>query len=130
MSIKTFLKGRAHRTKVDPLVPSYIGVYFCPVDDSLCQAVASQGTALDASTAVAGFGWDGSSLGEVGGVILGAPSFGHGCHGSLGPVKSEKLSVVRGYYRIEVGCGRVGESHIPLVEQFRQVGMVLREVVG
>ena len=76
MSFKTFLKGRARRAKIDPLVPSYIGVYFCPVDDSLCQAVASQGTALDASTAVAGFGWDGSSQGEVGGVILGAPSFG------------------------------------------------------
>ena len=70
MSIKAFLKSRPSRTKVDPLVPSHVGVYFSPIDDPLSQAVASQWTALNATTAVAGFGWNGCCLRRVGGVIL------------------------------------------------------------
>ena len=98
MSIKTFLKSRPSRTKVDPLIPSHVGVYFSPIDDSLSQAVASQGTALNVTTAVAGFGWNGGYLRGVGWIILSAPSFRHRCRSSLGPVLCEELPVVRGYY--------------------------------
>ena len=62
MSIKTFLESRPSRTKVDPLVPSHVCVYFSPIDYPLSQAVSSQWTALNATTAVAGFGWNGCCL--------------------------------------------------------------------
>ena len=70
MSIKTFLKSRPSRTKVDPLIPSHICVYFSPIDYPLSQAVSSQWTALNATTAVAGFGWNGGYLRAGGGIIL------------------------------------------------------------